>query len=255
MFTLFRMALILLIVCLPLPVTACGPKVQIVKKPVGLRKENPDPTHPYLTAGDRSKWKSVLNWCDECDKKAKPFTEAFDGKYGTIFIAPIGDNQYIVDIWCGGTWTQSRHIYYKITEHADTIESRLLMLEQFHFLYAENESGGSVEEPKEDPKGRFIRFTDSLIYGFTVVPENNAKQLVVQKNFRGSGGCGLYTVYDVSGDCPKVIEFRARPYCSANYVPSEKWTLYPPEQRAKWPIAPNPLREDWKPSPTPACSK
>lgn len=235
MFTLIRIVLIFLIVHLPLPLMACGPETQIVKKPEGLRKENPDPSHTDLTTKDRQKWKSVLNWCDECDERAR-YTESYEGQFGGIFIHPIGGNQYIVDIYCQMAAYNGEHIYYKVTEHADTIESQLLILEQFnHVEYGD----GSLVQGIKDPKGKFVRFTDSLSWGVTIIPENNKKQLIIERRFRGMGG-----------DCPKVVEFRAKVECTADSPPPEKWKLYPAEQRAKWRIAPNPLREDWKPSST-----
>lgn len=255
MSTLFRMVLFLWIIYLPLPLMACGPKFQIAKKPEGLRKNNPDPTNPYLTTQDRLMWKSVLNWCDECDERARPFTESNEKKDGRIFVNPMGSNQYIVDIHCYSPMHQSEHIYYKVTEHSDTIESQLLILEQFDYFPAEGEIGSGIEEPTEEPKGEFIRFYDSLTYGLTLISEKNKKHLIVERRYRALGGCGLYTVYDVSGDCPKVVDFRARPYCSANIVPTEKWKSYPPQERAKWRIVSNPLRENWEPSSTPACTE
>jgi hypothetical protein len=254
MFTLFRIVLMLLIISLPLPLTACGPGTQIVKKPEGLLKSNSGLSYD-LSSKDRQKWKSVLNWCDECDARAKPYIdhlEKYGGRHGGIFIYSIGDNQYIVDINCHMTMRQCEHIYYKVTERADTIESRLLILEQFyHAEYGDDEVKGVT-----NPKGEFVRSTDTVAYGFTIIPENNQKQLIVETEYRGVGGCGLYTLYDVSGDCPKVVEFRAKIECTEDYPPPEKWKLYPSEQRAKWRIVPNPRRYDWKPSPTsPACSK
>lgn len=85
-----------------------------------------------------------------------------------------------------------------------------------------------------------------MIYGSISYTGKNKNRVVVEKRYRGAGGCGLLTIYDVSGDCPKVVEFRAKTYCSANYVPPEKWKLYPAKVRAKWRGAPNPLRENWK---------
>jgi len=142
---------------------------------------------------------------------------------------------------------QSEHIYYKVTEHPETIESRLLPLEQFYFIMdAESPDGRELDLYKElVQKGEFIRFTDPLIYGSTEVDQKK-KLLIVEKRYRGMGGCGLLTTYDVSGDRPKVVEFRGKTYCSANYVPPKKWKLYPAKQRARWREGQNPLREDWK---------
>jgi hypothetical protein len=256
MFAMFRTVLFLLVVYLPLPLIACGPEVQIVKKPEGLRKINRvGPNDLDLTAQDRLKWKSVLNWCDECDDRARPFTESFGGRHGGISVIPIGNKQYIVDVNCHMTTFQSEHIYYKVFEHTEIIESRLLMLDQYYFNFDEGADASGIEEPKNDPKGEFVRFTDSLTYGLTDISDKTAPLLIVEKRYRGAGGCGLYTVYDVSGDYPKVIEFRAKLFCSPESPMPEEWRLYPAEQRATWRVVPNPQREDWKLSATPACSK
>jgi hypothetical protein len=84
-----------------------------------------------------------------------------------------------------------------------------------------------------------------LVWGTTGFDKKN-KQLIMEDRYVGVGGCGLLTVHDVSGDCPKVVEFRAKTYCSANYVSPGKWKRYPAKIRAKWHMAPNPLRENWK---------
>jgi hypothetical protein len=255
MFKVFRMITMLLILYFPLPLMACGPEIRIVKKPEGLRYENPDPTHPDLTTQDRLKWKSVLNWCDECDERAKPFTQSDEGQYGGIFVIPIGSNQYIVDIQCRMTMHSCEHIYYKVTENADTIKSRLLTIEQYYFIPAKGSITDGIKEPKNDPKGEFVRFTDSLTYGITFPPQKKEPVLTVERRYRAAGGCGLSTVYDVSGDCPKVVEFRAKLFCSPESPMPEQWKLYPAKQRTKWRVVPNPQRKDWKASATPACSK
>ncbi|MBT8341188.1 MAG: hypothetical protein KJP07_14320 [Desulfatitalea sp.] len=258
MFVLMRMMLIFLIIYLPLPLMACGPETQIVKKPEGLRMIGDANTSYRFNSKDRQKWKSVLNWCDECDERAKPFTESDDGINGGMYIYPIGDNQYIVDIKCKMTMRQCEHIYYKVTEHADTIESRLLILELFyHAEYDDNDVKGVTNR-----KGEFVRSFDSVAYGFTTTFKDdkfkdNQKLLIVEVEYRGMGGCGLYTVYDVSGDCPKVVEFRAKVECTPETPVPTQYELYPPEQRAKWRIVPNPRRHGWKPSSSasPVCTK
>lgn len=248
MFALFRLVIIfLLVVNFPLPLLAGGTEAN-TRKPEGLKKTDIT-TCKNLTTRDRIKWKSVLNWCDECDERAKPFTQSNGGRNGGIFIYPIGDNQYIVDIKCYMTMQQSEHIYYKITEHENTIESRLLILEQFYHA----EFNGGVVEGVKDPKGEFVRYTDSLTYGLTQIPKKGAPLLIVEKRYVGAGGCGIFTAYDVSDDFPEVIEFRARVFCGSNPLPPEQWKSYPPEQRAGWRVVPNPLREDWLSAP--ACSQ
>lgn len=156
-------------------------------------------------------------------------------------------NEYIVDVQCSMAMQQSEHIYYKVTEHPDTIESRLLPLEQFYFITGPDSTEDGYPDPSIEriQKGEFIRFTDPLIYGSTEVDQKK-KQLIVEKRYRGMGGCGLLTIFDISGNRPKVVEFRGKTYCSANHVPPRKWKLYPAKQRARWRKAPNPLREDWK---------
>ena len=61
MTNIFRIILIIwLILESPIHLMACGPKVRTVKRPEGLRYQNPDPSHPDLTTQDRLKWKAVL---------------------------------------------------------------------------------------------------------------------------------------------------------------------------------------------------
>lgn len=258
MFRLIRINLVLLVLFLPLPLMACGPEVRIVKKPKGLRYENPNPFNPDMNAQDRLKWKSVLNWCDECDERSRLYLERFgqdDGTNGGLFIYPIGHNQYIVDIQCEMSMQQSEHIYYKVTGHADTVESQLLVLEQYDFIAAKGAKTGGIEEPKHEPKGEFVKFFDTLTYGLTNIPDKMAPLLILENRDRLSGGCGLYTVYDVSGDCPKVIDFRAKIFCSAESPMPEQWKSYPARQRAKWRVVSNPQRTLWKPAAEPACTK
>ncbi len=242
----FRIVMLLMLIFFPQQLLSAENQAHIIKRPEGLRKENPDSSNPCLTTQDRVKWKSVLNWCDECDERARPFTESNDGRYGGIFVYPLKGNQYVVDIQCYMTMRQCEHIYYKVTEHADTIESRSLMLEQYSFAFGKGAVTDVIEEPKEDPKGEFIRFTDTLAYGHTVIPFKNSYRFAVMKEYRGMGGCGLYTVYDVSSNIPYIVEFRAKLYCSQESPMPDEWKLYPADQRAKWKIAANPLREDWK---------
>ncbi len=251
MITLFRIVLMLLIIYLPLPLMACGTETQIGKKPEGLRtKDDPSTSYGFI-AKDRQQWKSVLNWCDECHERAKNFTESDSGINSGMYIYPIGCNQYIVDIKCEMSMRQCEHIYYKVTEHAGTTKSRLLILKQFyHAEYGDDEVKGV-----KNPKGEFVRYIDSVTYGFTINPENQ-KRLIIETEYSGMGNCGLYTIYDISGDCPKVVEFRAELKCILEPASPEKWQRYPPEQRARWHIVPSPRRYGWKPlSTSPPCLK
>lgn len=134
MFTLIKIMLIFFIVYIPLPLMACGSKTQTVKKTQSLRKENPDPGNSYLTHQDRLKWKTVLQWCDECDDRAGFVIKSSEGDRGGISIIPLGKDesgrdQYLVDVECYMAMPNSEHIYYKITEDQDSIERRLLVLE------------------------------------------------------------------------------------------------------------------------------
>jgi hypothetical protein len=247
--SVLRIVSVLSIVCLPYAsMAACDSPVHVEKKPVGLKTASPLEPRYDLTVEDRLLWRSVLRWCDECEERSKPAPEHTDQRRGDIVVYALKEGQYIVAVGCAMSMQQGELIFYKVTDHGDTIESRLLPLEQFYFI-------SDVKQPDHGPratvyqefeqKGRFIRFTDPLIYGITRV-DKEKNQLVIEKRYRGMGGCGLLTIYDVSGDCPKVVEFRGKTYCSANYVPPDKWKLYPAKVRAKWRIASNPLRKDWK---------
>jgi hypothetical protein len=239
--------ILLLIVSLPFPSLACDTDFRVEKKPKDLRMVNPN-KNAELTFQDRLLWRSVLGWCDECEQRANPSPEYFDKDYGDISIYPLAGGEYIVDVFCLRAAYQREHLYYKVREHAEALEVHLLRLEQFRFIQDPDDRGylrakSFYDEVKE--KGEFVRFTDPLFWGTTGV-DVKKKRLMLEDRYRGTGGCGLLTIYDVSGDCPRVVEFRAKTYCSANYVPPEKWRRYPAKVRAKWRTASSSQREDWK---------
>ncbi|MFZ1983297.1 MAG: DUF4087 domain-containing protein, partial [Desulfatitalea sp.] len=214
--------------------------------------ENPDPFHSDLTAEDRRLCKSLLNWNDECDERAKFHTESLDGAYGLILTYPIAQNQFIIDVECSRGMRHSEHFYYKVTAKEETIESQLLTLEQYAYYPVENEDNMDLKAPKRDPKGEFVRFTDSLAYGVTLIPEEITPKVILFDPHSSVLSCGLYTAYDVSGVSPKVSEFRAKIFCRPEEdLPIEKWKPYSDQERAKWRVVPNSQREDWKSSPPP----
>jgi hypothetical protein len=165
MWSIARTIVFLLILSFPFPSIACDSIVRMENKPEVLRKANPNKS-TQLTFQDRLLWRSVLQWCDECEQRATPPPEYFNKYYGHIFIYPLTRTEYIVDVQCAPAAYQSKHLYYKVKERADTIEIRLLRLEQFHFIPDPNDDASSraknvYQEVKE--KGEFIRFTDPLV--------------------------------------------------------------------------------------------
>ena len=130
--SIVRMVCVLALVSLPFRLVACDSPVHAEKKPVGLRTAGPDEPNYDLTVQDRAMWKSVLHWCDECDERASFVTQ--QGGRGGIAIYPLNKTQYIVVVECEMAMQQSELIFYKVTEHPDTIESRLLPLEQYDFI-------------------------------------------------------------------------------------------------------------------------
>jgi hypothetical protein len=142
MWSIVRIIVFLLIVSLHFPSIACDTVVRAEKKPQSLRTTGPDGGR-QLTFQDRLLWRSVLGWCDECEERATPPPEYFDKDYGHVFILPLTDTEYIVDVFCARAAYQSEHLYYKVKEHADTIEIRLLRLEQFHFIPDPNDDASS----------------------------------------------------------------------------------------------------------------
>lgn len=148
---------------------------------------------------------------------------------------PSAPNSYIVTIGCRSAMQDGEFLVYKVTEHPDTIESRLLHLEQY---FPGVEVGA---------RAKFTRFTDTLMYGNPYIYKEN-NRFSFSTYYSGSGGCGKYYLFDVSGDCPKMLEFREKSNCeySTSCPPPQKWKLFPAKQRAKWPVAPSPYRKGWK---------
>lgn len=248
MLQILKILIFIILVLLPLPSMANDSMVNIEKKPAGLRKANPYKSDAELTAKDRLLWKSVLHWCDECDERARRYTE--DGS-GRVFVYPLSDMEYIVEVDCMLTMQQYEALFYKVKERNDTIESRLLQLQQYEFIEHED-AGDNIDKKSKKGKsggmkdgGEYIAFKDALTFGLPGFDQKN-NRLSIERRFVGTGGCGFVTTFDVSGERPKIVEFRANVICSDKYVPPKKWKLYPAKQRAKWRLAPNPQREDWK---------
>lgn len=248
MLLILRALIFVIFILHPLIIIAGEPVMHIEKRPAGLRKANPYESDPELTTQDRLLWKSVLHWCDECDERASRYTE--EG-FGRIFVYPLSQNEYIVEVNCMLTMQQYEALFYKVTEHGDTIESQLLQFEQYEFLEHEDLGKVVTKSPQKGQymgtgeTGEFIRFKDGLTFGLPKFDQKK-KRLIIERRFIGVGGCGFVTEYDLDGNYPRIVEFRANIFCSAKYMPPKKWKLYPAKQRAKWRQAPNPQREDWK---------
>jgi hypothetical protein len=217
---------------------AGGTGYGIVHKPDWLWNPIPDTVISGLTLQDRVNWKSVINWCNECDRRAAPTTHDNRGSRGGITFYPLGDSKYLLDIECSMGMHDSEHIYYKLTDHGDTLEYHLLVLEQFDHLAPSSDPGSKPT----NSKGEFVRFFDSLIVGSTLYDWEN-KPVMLQLDI--SASWGLRLSYDISGDCPKATDFQTRLDCSCD-CQEEPWEAHPVTERKSWRTVPSTNRSDWK---------
>ncbi len=170
---------------------------------------------------DRNQWRELLKWPDEFEKKTQGYGPDFSG----IEFYDITARQYIVHVYGSLGSYQGEHLFYVIEKTENRVKATPMVFEQFSEI--EKQGDDSYFDPNEEKEENadFKYFTDSLVYG-TISFDPEKKHLINLNRYRGSGGCGTQTIYDVTGKTPKTIAFRARVNCNIKNIPPELWKPY-----------------------------
>ncbi len=170
---------------------------------------------------DRNQWKKLLKWPDEFEKKTQGYGPDFSG----IEFYDVAAGRYIVHVYGSLGSYQGEHLFFDIEEIKNQIKAKPMVFEQFSEI--EKEGDDSYFDPNEEKKENadFKCFTGSLVYG-TISFDPVKKRLVNLNRYRGAGGCGTQTVYDVGGKTPRTLAFRARVNCTIKNIPPELWKPY-----------------------------
>ncbi len=179
-----------------------------------LTKQNKD-------RADRNQWKKLLKWPDEFEKKTQGYGPDFSG----IEFYDIAASRYIVHVYGSLGAYQGEHLFFHIEQIDNLIKARGMVFDQFFEIEKKGDDSYFDPNKEKEENADFKYFTDSLVYG-TISFDPVTKRLINLNRYRGSGGCGTQTIYDVGGKTPKAIEFRAKVNCTINNIPPEQWKPY-----------------------------
>ena len=156
-----------------------------------------------LTEADRAEWNALLGGAEACRGE----------QLGTprVFFHPVDADRTLVQITCSKGLYQGTQVFFLVGAAANDGASTLLVLPQVEH-----------EEAADGAEARLVRFDDAVVAG-SIMTDAPPGQLVSLRRFRGAGGCGTRTTWDVTGERPKILEFRARPDCTDEIVPAEQW--------------------------------
>lgn len=216
----FRHIFLAVLICLQI---SCQTATGTDGKTEAISENGPLSKEPKNRA-DRDRWREILKWPDECERKTEFYGKDFIG----IEFHKIGPGRFIAHVDCSLGWYQGDQLFYLVDETAGAPKATLLEFEQFAEIEEEGEDGSDPDAgvEKKEENVRFRRFFDPLVFGTVTVDAAN-RRIVNLNRYRGPGGCGTMTVYDIGGDVPKTVEFRARTTCSEEIVPAERWKAYP----------------------------
>lgn len=206
-------------------------RIQIPNELSALKPEN-------LTSRDRLRWRETLQWSEECEKGVSHYGDDFVG----LHFYPLPNQKYLVRVTCSLGAYQGSQIFFLIDEKSGKSPAQLLSFEQIFEIEPESTDNLSDLSLKKEMNSPFRRFIDSFMWG-TITVAHNHFQMTNLNRYRGSGGCGTQTRYDIGQIPPKIIEFRAKIECTTENIAPDKWQSYSLEQLAQWKIGTNPLRK------------
>ena len=142
-----------------------------------------------LSLGDRTRWRSVLNWPNECEEAFQASRAADDA--GLVF-NELSPGVSFVQVLCAAGSYQPSFVYMRFDERSPAPVAALLI-----FPVYESSDGVSIESVKA-----------SEIWGEPFVSPAR-RELAVLNLARQTGDCGIWTRYNIGGEIPVVVDARS----------------------------------------------
>ena len=146
-----------------------------------------------VTLLDRTAWRGVLSWPDDCEASFQASRASEDG--GLEF-ADVGERVSVVAVLCAAGSYQPSHVFVRLDERA-----RLPLVSLLSFSVYTSEDGTTL-----------TRSDATEIWGEPTLSADT-KELRVLALARQTGDCGVWTRYDIGSDAPRLLEARARQPC------------------------------------------
>lgn len=163
-----------------------GTSVQQGLAPAPLRRDQ-------LTLGDRTAWRRVLNWSDECEEA---FQASHVGDEGGLVFNELSPGISLVEVLCAAGSYQPSFVYVRFDERPPAPVAKVLSFPTY-----ESSDGVSITSANA-----------SELWGEPFVSPAR-QELAVLNLARQTGDCGIWTRYNIGGEMPEMVEARSTP-CS-----------------------------------------
>jgi hypothetical protein len=173
--------------------------------------QGPAPAPPrrnQLTLGDRTDWRSVLNWPNDCEEA---FQASHVGDDAGLVFNELSPGISFVEVLCAAGAYQPSFVYVRLDERSTIPIARLLI-----FPVYESSDGVSIESAKA-----------SEIWGEPFVSPAR-RELTILNLARQTGDCGIWTRYNIGGDLPEMVDARRAPCATRPGAPATSSNGEPP---------------------------
>jgi hypothetical protein len=161
-----------------------------------------------LTLGDRTGWRSVLNWPDDCEEA---FQASHAGDDAGLVFNELSPGISFVEVLCAAGAYQPSFVYVRLDERSTVPIARLLI-----FPVYESSDGVSIESARA-----------SEIWGEPFV-SSARRELAILNLARQTGDCGIWTRYNIGGELPEMVDARRAPCAARPEAPATSSNGEPP---------------------------
>lgn len=179
----------------------------------------------------RAQWKQIIQWPDVCDEGVSDIS--FSKHFKGFWVHPWSQGRRLVQVVCTRGTYNLGVIFYLETEKASN-QFTLLVFPQFI-------SAGSAESmiakvlSGQLGTAPYYQFQRPLVWG-SILTDMSGYTITNENRYRGAGGCGILTSYQIVEGQPQVASLRIKEDCTEAWLAPELWPLIKKSDYASWPL-------------------
>lgn len=185
----------------------------------------------------RREWKSLLKWPDECDQGVKHITQVSTEFVG-IETYQLASGETLVTVVCQtGAYNQGERVYIRQNNSAEFTPVEFIQFAPASQAPTLSDSVKNKEPaatpdsiPLQEP---YYQFQSPMLWGNLIV-DQDAQLQRVDNFYRGGGGCGLSTTYQIENGQVQVKQLRLQQTCSQETLEVAKWPVISEAQYNNW---------------------
>jgi len=196
--------------------TAKQPVIKLSSETIIKTRKNPD---------TMSDWKKLLNWPTLCDHGTSFFPE--------VDIYPWFEERQLVSIVCTtGAYNLGLMFYLETTKGSN--QYTLLTFPQFR--EADEYTPDQIEKTLSGnlAGAPYYQYDIPLLWG-TLHSDMSNHTITNEDRYRGGGGCGTITSYQIINNKIQVSKLRIREVCDETHPPISEWPEYAESFFSTWP--------------------